>query len=408
MPSPVVALLVALCTVVVPVAPSAPAGPGAPAAPGAPVAPSAAAAPVAPLTPAGPHRAPPAVVAPAPSAAAGPGAAVRQSAEITSLDLYGLRTVDPALVRETLGFAAGEAMTADADTLEARLAALPGVAAAEVALIRYPGHAALFVGVREEGVPEPRFRAAPTGKLGLDPELRTATRRAGDQLIPAIQSGQAGEDHVDGYALSQYEPLRAIQRGFVEAAEARLDELVDVLRHAADPGDRAAAATIVAYGADKPAVAAALQHAADDPDEVVRNNAVRALGILAAHALEHPELGVTVDPAPFLQLIASLSWTDRNKGAAALASLSRARDPALLAALAEGSLDELAEMAVWHSHGHAGFALQTLARVAGVDEETVGERLQALYADQPGRVAWVAELRALVEARREEGPASGG
>ncbi len=109
----------------------------------------------------------------------------------------------------------------------------------------------------------------------------------------------------------------------------------------------------------------ALIHASRDPDPGVRNNAVRALAVLAAAS---PKTGVKVPPAPFVDLLSSNKWTDRNKGAFALMSLTRSRDLRLLAELRVKAMAALTEMARWQDIGHAGPARILLGRIAGMDE----------------------------------------
>ncbi len=331
-------------------------------------------------------------------------AAVAAAAEssLTSVDLYGLRTVDEAEVRAAIGVSAGEELAESNDAIEARIAALDGVVEARVSLVRYPGNLALFVGVREEAAPSPARRAAPAGEVTLDPELLALTRRKSEFLLPAIRSGQAGEDHDHGHALSEYPPLRELELGLTAIADQRFEELARVLRTSADARSRAAAATILAYAGDKARVAPELEHAATDPDAVVRNNGVRALGILVEYAREHPELAIDVDEAPLLALLGSFDWTDRNKGAAVVDALTKGRDEALLSTVAADHLDEVVEMARWDSRGHATFSIRILARIAGLSEEEIVDGLAA--SDDPAaRAAWLDELEAAARNRSSDG-----
>ena len=74
---------------------------------------------------------------------------------------------------------------------------------------------------------------------------------------------------------------------------------------------------------------------------------------------------------PFIALLNSPVWTDRNKSSLALDDLSAARDPKLLEALRRDALTSLVEMARWKSEGHATPSLRILARIAGLPEEAV-------------------------------------
>ena len=74
-----------------------------------------------------------------------------------------------------------------------------------------------------------------------------------------------------------------------------------------------------------------------------------ALSIIAGFAERHPELKIHVPPEPFVDLLTSFSWTDRNKASMALTELGVRRDPALLASLCARALPSLVEMARWKS-----------------------------------------------------------
>jgi HEAT repeat protein len=74
---------------------------------------------------------------------------------------------------------------------------------------------------------------------------------------------------------------RRIQEQFPAIAAGNLDLLRTVLHTSAEAGDRALAAQIIAYTRDKQAVVPDLVTASRDPSESVRNNAVRALVVMA-------------------------------------------------------------------------------------------------------------------------------
>lgn len=322
-----------------------------------------------------------------------------QSAQpLTSVDVYGLRTVDEGPLRAAIGVSAGDALAEGTAAIAARVEALPEVAEARAVVIGYPGHRALFVGVREVGRPAAEARPAPSGDVRLDPELVALARRRLELLSEAIAAGEAGEDHEHGYALSHYRPMRTIELAFVDVAAERFEELATVLRESSDAEARAAAATIVAYGSDKAAVGRALERAARDPDSAVRNNAVRALSILCEHAQRRPALDLDVDAGPLLELLGSLEWTDRNKGSFAVDALTQSRDPELLERLSSEYLDELTEMALWRSTGHAFSSLRVLARLAGRPEDALTEGLGDAN-DPAARRAWVDACVQAIRAR---------
>jgi hypothetical protein len=191
-----------------------------------------------------------------------------------------------------------------------------------------------------------------------------------DAIEPAVRA-QATEDHAAGYALSSDPTLRARQLAFRDQAVAAGTLVCDVLAASRDDSERAIAAHALGYQATSEAQIAALVHAAADADEGTRNNAVRALGVIADSRLP---LAGSVPPDPFVTLLRSGHWTDRNKGLMVLASLTTSRPPALLARLHREVGDDLVEMARWRERGHADPARLLLGRVAGLDEA----RLQRL------------------------------
>jgi hypothetical protein len=106
----------------------------------------------------------------------------------------------------------------------------------------------------------------------------------------------------------------------------------------------------------------------------VRNNAVRALAVLAEWLSQNPQPGELIHATPFVDFINSVSWTDRNKGVMVLLPLTASRDPELLRELRTRGLDSLIEMARWSSAGHALGPFVILARLAGVED---GEAFRA-------------------------------
>ena len=105
-----------------------------------------------------------------------------------------------------------------------------------------------------------------------------------------------------------------------------------------------------------------------DSNAEVRNNATRALWLIAAFARNAPDRKIEVPPDPFVDLLNSLTWTDRNKSSLALMSLTEPRDRALLSLLQQKAVPALTEMARWKSRGHAIASVMILGRVAGIRE----------------------------------------
>jgi hypothetical protein len=294
--------------------------------------------------------------------------ATAQEIRIGIIDFYGLQRTALADARAALTFKEGDLVDeelAPQRESEQRLARLPGVAHAHVNMVCCDdGRAIVYVGIEERGSPVMRFHAPPRGTERLPAEIVEAGTAFETALWGAVQRGQAGEDRTQGHTLSEAPDLRAVQERFL--AFARDPALLRrVLRGSADAAHRALAAQVLGYVDDKQAVVADLVRAMRDPDENVRNNAMRAL-LVFAYATPTPRHPTPRVPGtPFIDFLSSPVWTDRNKSSGALAELSRTRDPRLLARLRTTALGPLVEMARWKSAGHAEAALIILARLAG-------------------------------------------
>jgi hypothetical protein len=126
---------------------------------------------------------------------------------------------------------------------------------------------------------------------------------------------------------------------------------------------------VLAYYPDKKSIVKPLTRAMSDSNGGVRNNAVRALGVIASYSIAHPELRIRIDAAPFIHLLNSIVWTDRNKGLWMLSSLTAARDARLLISARNEARASLVEMCAWKDWGHAFPACQILRRVMGMPDD---------------------------------------
>ena len=113
-----------------------------------------------------------------------------------------------------------------------------------------------------------------------------------------------------------------------------------------------------------------LQYALRDADPGVRINAV------AACALRHA--GTRVEATWFIEMLNSLSWTDRMRALGALQTLTDLRgkaagpdQKAVLDQIRTRALPALVEMARWKTLEHALPAYLLLGRVAGIPEQQV-------------------------------------
>lgn len=153
----------------------------------------------------------------------------------------------------------------------------------------------------------------------------------------AVRDG-ASEDDSRGYSLSSDPALRAKQLATREYAVQHEALVRRVLASSADEEQRSIAAHVLGYARQSKIQVGALVRAGHDADNLVRNNAIRALGVLA---LSNPRIVAGVPVSGFIAMLSSESWTDRNKAGFLLETLTRRRNPKLLHELRSQALDSL-------------------------------------------------------------------
>lgn len=303
-----------------------------------------------------------------------------QTPQIETIDFYGLRSVSEKQIREALRIKEDDLppkTKKERDEIIKRIEALPNVAEVRLSAIccTNGGKTMLYVGVREKGSPSLSFRDAPSGTIRLTDEILKLGKEFDEAHQKAVLKGDAAEDVSAGHSLMKNVEARAVQERFVPVANQNLKLLRQVLRESSDAKHRALAAQIIAYTKDKQAIVEDLVFAMKDTDSDVRNNAMRALAIIAQYAPEKAEKRIEVLFEPFIEMLNSPEWTDRNKSSFAVMMLTEKPNPALLAALREKALPSLIEMARWKNDGHAGAPFIILGRVAGLSEDEIGRAL---------------------------------
>jgi hypothetical protein len=295
-----------------------------------------------------------------------------QPPPIGIIDFYGLRSTTEQQARAALQIKEGDALPASMEDAKRRLEALPNVLQARISVgCCDEGKLTVYVGIRENGAPSLQFRSAPKGAVRLPEAILQAGKAYMDALSEEVQKGNAKEDDSQGHALSPYPRVRAIQDMYIAFAAKNPKLLRAVLRESSDAEHRALAAQIIAYSADKRDVVKDLVYGMRDADGTVRNNSMRALALIAAFAGRSPQLGIKVPVLPFIEMLNSIEWTDRNKSSIALARLTQKRDPAILSILRSRALQSLVEMSRWKSPGHASSPFYLLGRVGDLSDEEI-------------------------------------
>lgn len=300
------------------------------------------------------------------------GPASAQTPPIGIIDFYGLRTVSEQQVRTVLGIKEGDQPPASRGEAEQRLQALPNVEQARLNMVCCEaGKVILYVGIRERGFPTLQFRRPPKGSIRLPANIVQLGEEMERDLEEAVLKGDSGEDDSQGHALNSNPKLRATQERYIILAATELPRLRAVLHQSSDAGHRALAAEIIAYAANKRDIVNDLVYGMSDADGGVRNASMRALEVLAVLAKSSPKQRIKIPVEPFVEMLNSIEWTDRNKSSAALYRLSETRDPQILSRLRKRALLSLVEMARWKSSGHAQPSFTLLGRIGDFSEAEI-------------------------------------
>jgi hypothetical protein len=288
------------------------------------------------------------------------------------IDFYGLNKIQEARVRKAVGVAEGDFLPSSKGDAEERLDQIPGIVESHLeAVCCDAGKMILYVGVEEKGAVHFDLRDAPESAVTLPESITAAYRELLDALGAATRRGTTAEDLTRGHSLMADPLAREIQEKFPEIAKDHLRELRDVLRNSQDEDQRAAAAYVIGYAPKKAEIVDDLQYALRDSDSGVRANAVQALLAVAVYAKLNPEAGIKIQPTWFIEMLNSLSWSDRDHALKALQLLTDGRDPSVLDQLSQRALASLAEMSRWKTLAHALPAFVLLGRVAGLSEQQI-------------------------------------
>ena len=127
---------------------------------------------------------------------------------------------------------------------------------------------------------------------------------ASDSIRNAVRAG------VSAYVLDGLDAARV--QGIVEVAVARFDEY-----------QRLVASVVLPYAANKADIVEDLQASLTDNDAAVRAQAVRALTSLALLERTDPATKIRVSATWFIDMLQSLTWSDRTQAAHALDTLTK-------------------------------------------------------------------------------------
>ncbi len=308
-------------------------------------------------------------------ACASPGASDEQR-PVGSIDFFGYKGFDLARIRAALPVREGDMLPGKRsrdewiEEIRNNVRRTIGRDATDVTVVCCDSSARLliYIGLPGESSKPVVFRPKPNGTHQLPDAIVDASAKVADAWERAVLHGKSKEDDSQGYALSEDPDLRSKQIAFRDLVRANERIVIDVLQASKNAAQRAVAATATGYLGSSDTQVKALVAASLDPNEDVRNNSVRALSVLAR---ARPTITSTIPDEPFLSLLSSGIWSDRNKGVMVLDTLTVKRDPRILDHVRWRALDSLIEMARWKTTSHAFVARVILGRIAGIDEQRI-------------------------------------
>jgi hypothetical protein len=198
-------------------------------------------------------------------------------------------------------------------------------------------------------------------------------------LERAIEQGHSSADDSRGYSLSADPTAREKQLAMHAYAMTHEGTIEQALQACENAEQRQAAAELLGYAAKSTSQIAFLLRASHDSDEGVRNNAVRALWVLAT---SNPTMASQIPPNDLIAMLNSGLWTDRNKAGMLLMALTRSRNRQLLQRLRSEALQSLIEMARWEDPGHASAYRVLLGRIAGLNETQIQQLVASKKVDE--------------------------
>jgi hypothetical protein len=298
-----------------------------------------------------------------------------QSIPISAIDFYGyggidiekLRTALPVHVGDT--FPSFEAERANSPKIRAVVLQMTGKPAVSVNNVLIEGAFLIYIGLSGTTMKKFPLNPEPTGTAQLPQELVQLYDQKMAILPKAIAAG-AKDDESAGYAISSFPELRSKELAIRDYAAQHEDLIRTVLGGASDANQRIVASDALGYAKESRSQIEALVRASHDSNSVVRNNATRALGVLAS---SDPKIAADIPAEPFIEMLSSESWTDRNKAGWVLQSITSTRNPKVLAELRSQAIEPLIEMAKWHDNGHAGSFRTILGRIGGIEEARLKE-----------------------------------
>jgi len=291
---------------------------------------------------------------------------------IGSIDFYGYAGLNVDQIKSALPIQVGDPFPGGAETkkgINKAVTSTIGRSPTDVVSVccDAQGNVMIYIGLPGSSIKHTKLNPVPKANIHFPPEIVELYERTMDASGAALLRGNAQEDTSQGFALSISDPELRAKQLEVRAYAIEHEKLIrDVLNSSSDAHQRVVAAFMLEYTRTSNQQISSLVRASHDADETVRNNATRALGVLASSS---PKVAARIPAGGFITMLSSGSWTDRNKAGFVISSLTRSREPKLLRQLRSDALISLIEMAHWRDPAHSSNARIVLGRIAGIPEE---------------------------------------
>ena len=304
---------------------------------------------------------------------------------IGSIDFYGYAGLNLEQIRSALPLHVGDQFPGPFETFEAITKAVTSVIGRPPTNVSpvccdAQGNYMIYIGLPGTSIKHTEFNPVPKGNTHFPPKIVELYNQTMDANSASVLKGNAREDRSKGYALSITDPALRAKQLEVRAYAIQHERLIrSVLDSSSDEQQRIVAAYLLGYALQSKQQIAYLVRATHDASDTVRNNATRALGVLAESS---PKVAAQIPAGGFIRMLSSGSWTDRNKATFVLLGLTKSRDPKLLAQIRFEALVSLLEMARWRSSGHAYDSRILLARIGGIEEKRAEQLAHADNIDE--------------------------
>lgn len=313
-----------------------------------------------------------------------------QPRRIGSIDFYGYLELDLDLIKSAIPVRVGDPYR-EAETIESidkavRFTLHSPPTDVHPVCCDAQGNYMIYIGLPGVSSKGTKRNPVPKSKIRFPASVTDLYEQTMTAITAAVLKGNTAEEYSQGFALSTSDPDLRVKQLAVHAYAIQHEKLIRaVLNSSRDARQRSVAAYMLGYARQSRQQIADLVRASNDTDDGVRNNATRALGALSESS---PRVAAQIPAWPFIRMVSSPSWTDRNKAAWLLTSLTRSRDRRLLSELRNDAVLSLVEMGRWRNPGHASTARILLGRIAGIPEERLIQLVNSDNAEEIIKALW--------------------